>query len=631
MCGIAGFTGQLDHNRNASIVDAMLDALSHRGPEGRDHLQVAHVTFGHAKLAYTDLRNSSQPLLSASGNLLLTFNGEIYNHRQLRKELRCRGQTLSTQSDTELLVELWDQKGRGCLELLRGMFAFALYDRRSDRLFLVRDLMGKKPLAYFRSANGVVFASELTALLQHPDSPRSIDRRALACYLHLEATPAPMSMLSGIEKVSPGTVLEFNACEARVRRYWTLHSANRPAPPKHPERSLEEILRQAVALRIDSTSLPVGVLLSGGVDSSLIAAFAQQSADRPVKTFSAGFDHADFDETRHAERVARHLGTEHHSIVLSPQALADTVAAEYPRVDEPLADPSLLPMLMVCASASSRVRAVLSGDGADEFFMGYRCFQAERVMPWIEPVMPPAFVRTLSGIASRYVGRESNLALMERLHWLARGYGQPPERRFYESRATFNAEETRMLMPFDRVPEAALDDLYMNLSGQVSREGSLSGVQRLQRGLIHHFLQDVILTKVDRASMRYALEVRSPFLDREVVEFSMSLPVPLKIRGLRCKRILRNIAARHLPSAIAERTKQGFRAPIASLLRGPLRPLLIDTLSRQNLSRHGLFAADYVQRLIIEHLHATKDHSRKIWLLLCFQLWFDRHLARSSA
>jgi asparagine synthase (glutamine-hydrolysing) len=428
--------------------------------------------------------------------------------------------------------------------------------------------------------------------------------------------------VSDVAKVRAGSYVEIGPGGLRETTYWT------PEPPRTRRRipvraavdELEGLLRAAVHRRVTSTPSRLGVLLSGGLDSSVVAALAQQDASTPVPAFTLGFADRSFDESEQATRTARHLGLDHHLLTCIEHDLAQVVTEDVVRVDEPVADPSLLPTLLVCRAARTEVRAVLTGDGADEILFGYRFFQAEKALQLLGTA-PAPLLRAAAWLARPGIGaRAGNLPVRAALRQLAHGSGAPPERRYYAASAPFRAAELTTVLsgalPVGHTPFAEIDRL---LDGH----RDLSALDRSQLGIITHFLRDVILTKLDRAGMRHALETRSPFLDRDVVDFCAGLPTSMKLHRFTAKYVLRRLAARHLPAEIVQRRKLGFRAPVAALLRGPLRPLLLDVLTRDRLDRHGLVQPAAVARLVDDHLASRVDNSAKVWALLCFQLWHD--------
>ncbi|EFG04765.1 Moenomycin biosynthesis protein MoeF5 (plasmid) [Streptomyces clavuligerus] len=636
MCGFVGFSDPGGPDGPArTTAGRMLAALAHRGPDGTGWCRHAGLTLAHCALTFVDPEGAGQPFRSASGAVSLVLNGELYNHGELRRELAATGFVPRTGSDTEVLTELYERHGTAVLERVRGMYAFAAHDARTGATVLARDPLGKKPLYYARIPGGIAFASELTALLCHPEVSPAPDTDALADYLVLRAFPAPKSACAQVRKVRPGAFVRYADGSLTETEHWRPRVG--PAPGARTPRAgeaaerFEELLRAAVARRVTSTGRRLGVLLSGGLDSSVVAALAQElSPGRPVPTFSAGFEDTDFDETPHARAVARHLGTEHHVVRIGGAELAAVVEQEYAHADEPLADPSLLPTRLVCRAARERVRGVLTGDGADELLLGYRYFQAERTIDALLRHIPAPRLAAAATLTARALPvRSGNLPAAQALRRLAQGLGAAPEHRFHLANAPFApAALATVLGPAAR---GALDghrpfaEIARLLTAQ---PGPLSGLQRAQLAVVAHFLRDVILTKADRGGMRSALELRSPFLDVDLVEYGNSLPEGLKLRGLTGKYLLRRIAAPWLPRRTVRRTKLGFRAPLARLLREELRPLLLDTLAAPALERGGLLDPAAVRALTDDHLSGRRDTSRALWALLTYQLWYEGPRAR---
>jgi asparagine synthase (glutamine-hydrolysing) len=633
LCGFVGFTEPVgDADACLDLAGRMLAMLAHRGPDGARSHHRDGVTFAHCALPFVGGDDSCQPFVSASGHTTVVFNGEIYNHATLRCELTRTGVRLRTTGDTELLAELYEREELGFLQRVRGMFAIAFHDMRRHRLVLVRDPLGKKPLYYAGTGDRIIFASELGALLAHPACPRELDPSALADYLTLRAFPAPSSALSGVLKVRPGAYVVAGAGGRRETTYYTprLAAVRRRDPIAVQEDEFAQLLISAVERRLRSTDETLGVLLSGGVDSSVVAAVAGQVTGRPPPTFSARFADPAFDESRAAEAVARHLGTEHHPVSVPAAALAEAADEELRRIDEPLADPSLLPTILVCRAARRRVRGVLTGDGADELLLGYRFFQAERVLEAVRRIVPVTVLTRLGDLAARAPARHSNLPLESAVAQLARGLLAAPEQRYYESTRPFAAAELAELLQPGVLAAVGEHRPYRELERLLAQQDGLSPLERSQVGIIGHFLRDVILTKVDRGSMGSGLEARSPFLDLDVVDYCSQLPADRKLRQLTGKYLLRRVAARWLPADVARRKKVGFRVPIAALLCGELRPLLLDSLDHRRLAAHGLFDPAVVRRMVDEHLSRRSDHAGKLWTLLCFQLWHDGTLCRAT-
>jgi asparagine synthase (glutamine-hydrolysing) len=622
----------------------MLVAIAHRGPEGMSTLAWNGTVLGHCKLSFVDHALGRQPMISPSRRSAVVFNGEIYNYKTLRRRLIAEGVEFRTDSDTEVVLAMYERHGLDSLKQLHGMFALAICDSKTDELILARDPFGKKPLFYFEGTDGIVFASELRALLRHPACPTSVNPRALADYLMLRACPTPNSMIDGVRKVPAGGAVRFHNRRCEVSKQWMppplgpREHRGQPADHAFSARSrtaltdrFGKLVRLAVIRRLTTTDLEFGVLLSGGIDSAVIAALAVRQMSCKLKTFSIGFEGDPVhDETPSARLVANHLGTEHHAIQLPPAGLADLVARVYGQLDEPIADPSFLPTYLVCGEARRHVRGVLTGDGADELLMGYRFFQVERTLDVLDRAAPGIAVRLVKLLARATSSADAHQPVRYALGLLARGLDADPRYRFYAGHAPFALEELR---------EVIATDVWHGLSDYIPFEhlriffagrDEHGALERAQASVMFHFLRDVILTKVDRASMLHALEARCPFLDADLVDFANDLPLSLKLRGLTSKYILRDLAGRYLPQSVVRRTKQGFRSPVGSLLSQELRSLAQDMLAPAELDKHKLFNSGYVQRILNEHVGRQRDHSRQLWTLLCFQIWWQAQASTIS-
>jgi asparagine synthase (glutamine-hydrolysing) len=635
MCGIIGFP-ELTNCPALETAEKMLLAVAHRGPEGMSTLQWKGMVLGHCQLSFVDHETGRQPIISCSQRSAIVFNGEIYNYRKLRRRLIAEGVQFRTEGDTEVALSVYERYGVDGLKQLQGMFAVAIWDAHANELVLARDPCGKKPLYYFEDAHGIVFASELHALLRHPACPRGINHYGLADYLMLRVCPAPDSMIEGVKKVPAGAALRFHKTRCEVLPCWM------PPPLAAPESNGRQIdgsrapgsrvtltdrfgkfLRRAVTRRLSTTDLEFGVLLSGGIDSAVIAALAARQSSRKLKTFSIGFEQDPVhDETPSARAVANHLGTDHIVIRLPAKGLADIAAHAYGELDEPIADPSFLPTYLVCAEARRHVRGVLTGDGADELLLGYRYFQVEHTLAVLERAAPGVALRVVKLLARATASADAHRPARYALGLLARGLETDSGYRFYAGHAPFAVNELRNLFDADVWAGLANWVPFAHLRAFFADRPELGGLERAQASVMFHFLRDVILTKVDRASMRHALEARCPFLDTDLVHFASELPLSLKLHGLTSKYILRNLASRYLPQSVVRRTKQGFRSPVGPLLSGELRSLLEDMLAPSELEKHCLFNVGYVERIRKEHVEGQRDRSRQLWTLLCFQLWW---------
>jgi asparagine synthase (glutamine-hydrolysing) len=601
----------------------MLVSLSHRGPEAIDMASYTQAALGRTLLGFNAIGHNPQPLASDDGRCAIVFNGEIYNQKELRRDLGRDGYRCA--NDTEIILSLYLRDELAFPQRLRGMFAVAILDFWSDSIILARDPFGKKPLQYFSHPSGFVFASELSALLQHPACPREVDDESLRRYLVFNAAPSPRSMLRGIRKVSPGSLVVAKRGEVTERQYWRLPNTRESAATLPEwEEIFEDRLRAAVRERLLTSDTPIGTFLSGGLDSATVTALACKVGTGKVSSFSLAFEDETYDESPYAERVARHCGAEHHVVRVNERDLADVVINRLKEIDEPVADPALVPYIRLCSFARQSVKGVLSGDGADEMLLGYRIFEIVRLISFVERYAPEALLKAALALINGLPVSHANMNVALILKLLARGMGAPPELRWYESTAGFNSAELVELIPSSASAGPGGADVYDDLRRFVAEYEPEDTLSRVQLGMICHYLRDLILSRVDRGSMLNSLEVRCPFLDTELVGLMMSMPTDLKMRGLRGKWILKRLAAKHLPRDIVERRKQGFRAPVARMLCGELREFALDTLSPGAVKRHGLFDHAVVGRLLDEHLNGRADNQKQLWSLLCFHIWLNQ-------
>ena len=644
MCGFAGFLfAHRETDASKDVVARMAERLRHRGPddEGSWVDEEAGVALGFRRLSIIDLSaDGRQPMISNNGRYVVVYNGEIYNFLDLREELTREGARFKGNSDTEALlaaVEAWGLEAalRRCV----GMFAFALWDRRERTLRLARDRMGEKPLYYGWRGKSFIFGSELKALREHPDWEGEISSDALALYMKRNCVPAPHSIYRGIRKLVPGAVLSLRAQDppGRLPRpvaYWRAKDAVKSASTRRPALSdeeaieqLDEALRRAVRgmLRAD---VPLGAFLSGGVDSSVVAALAQAQSGAPIRTFSIGFREDEYDEAPRARAVARRLGTTHTELYAGPKEALDVVP-QLPRLyDEPFADSSQIPTFLLCALTREHVTVALSGDGGDELFGGYnRYFWAPRVWNWSRrlPERPRksianALAARSAGLARAYrkicpilPGRLRVEMAGDKLRKLgalldASGLDQMYERLTTRWEGAICADE-------NRAPENAL-----SADPELAR---LRPAEKMMYRDMTEYLPDDILVKVDRAAMGASLEARAPFLDHRVVEFAWSLPLGLKARGGEGKWILKRLFSRYAPASLIERPKMGFSAPIGAWLRGPLRDWAEELLRESRLEAEGFFHPKPIRDRWTQHLSGERDWAYHLWDALMFQAWLD--------
>ncbi len=631
MCGIYGYlspTGTID----PTILRRMGHPLKHRGPddEGEVILDSSEVSvgLGHKRLSIIDLSPAGkQPMANEDETIWITFNGEIYNFREIRKELEGKGHKFRSHSDTEVIVHLYEELGTKCLERLNGMFAFALWDAKQKSLFLARDRTGKKPLHYCVHRGHFLFASEIKALLQHPLVSREIDLKSLNKYLAYEYVPAPNSSFKAIKKLEPGYCLLFRGGAAVTSQYWDIPMEDYPISDRTEAQyidELKELLERAVTARLEAADVPVGLFVSGGLDSGVVAAMARRAKEN-LQCFSIGFEEASFDESRYAQQVARSLGIKHHLKVFRAQEMLHMVERLPEILDEPLADPSILPLYLLSQFAAEHMKVVLSGDGGDELFAGYQTYQAHKLVTFYDAL--PGFIKeSVKALAFRLPVSHKYLSLDFKIKQFLKGVGVSSEVRFFLWRGAFSNVERHALLRPEVRRELQNENAYEEIYRYVRKSGLTKELERILYLSMKLYLQDNNLVTVDRASMANGLEVRSPLLDRDVVDFVCRLPMEYKLNGLKTKYILKKVAEELLPRNIVYRKKKGFGVPLAKWLTGELREFMLDYLSQERIERQGIFHYPCVSQLINEQLTMKKDNRELLWTLLVFQTWYERYI-----
>lgn len=648
MCGLVGFignTGIRSQTALAALARRMAARLSHRGPDDDGVWVDAHcgVALGHRRLSIIDLSSQgAQPMMSHSGRYLLAYNGEIYNHMQLRRELECAGAAIPWRghSDTETVLAAIEHWGlQAVLTRLNGMFAFALWDREERRLHLARDRFGEKPLYYAFERGCFLFASELKGLLPHPAFTRAIDRGALRAYMRFNYVPAPFTIYRSARKLLPATVLTVAVdpvsqaiSVGEPRAYWSATEVALAARERRlsdqaaAAEELRALLSQVVGSRMMS-DVPLGAFLSGGIDSSLVVAHMQQQTSQRVSTFTVGFDDPSYDESIPAAQVAGHLGTAHICERVTPVQAREAILRMPAIYDEPFADSSQIPTYLVSRTAREHVKVALTGDGGDELFGGYgRYFVGQRAFPLIRSVpasvrrplsslirtMPPATWQTVIGYLRTVVGKGRLTDLSgERMHRLARQLGSASEAHMYEVIMARPEDET--------VPLAGCEERQSSATGNW-----LAGLPPAEAMMLFdtlNILPDDFLTKVDRASMAISLETRAPLLDPVLFEFAWRLPLEWRVSGNAGKVLLRKVLRELVPDEIVDRPKQGFGIPVGSWLKGPLRAWAESLLDERRLRREGYLSPGPIRSKWAEHLAGTHDRQNEIWAAVVFQEW----------
>ncbi len=622
MCGICGKV-YLDTQRRASAaeIELMRDRMLHRGPDAAGTYLDRHVGLGHRRLSIIDLAASTQPMANDDRSVVISFNGEIYNYRELREELIGKGHHFRTDGDTEVILRLYEELGERCVERLRGMFAFAIWDARSASLFLARDRIGVKPLYYTLNEQAFVFASELKGLMgdERVRSGRELDVEAAHGYFSFLSVPDPLTIYRGIYKLPAAHTLTLRGGRVELRRYWDVEfrDATTGTEEEWRERVLDA-LRDAVRVRLVA-DVPLGAFLSGGIDSSSVVALMAGLVDRPVKTFSIGFTESAYNEASDAALVARHLGTDHTELMLTPSTIQPVIPALLQQFDEPFADSSAIPTYFVSKLAREQVTVALSGDGGDELFGGYPWRQVRPRYQRVLSRLPLAVRSGISALGSLLPRSVPGSNYLRQAH-------VPYERYILDALAVFDQDDRKGLYSgafaaavADRDPFAAH---LVNLAGRSDR----SWPARMMQYDLKTYLPNDILTKVDRMSMYVSLEAREPLLDHHLVELAAQVPSRLKIRGNVAKYILKQAVAPLLPAEVLTKRKQGFSIPLSKWMRNELRGDVLDALYGGN--RHGLFDRQAVTRMTDDFLRGNDLREHQIWSLYAFELWHQRVDAR---
>jgi len=625
MCGIAGI---IYHDRDRRVEELDLRRMSgsmvHRGPDDEGFFIEQSVGLAMRRLNVIDLVTGHQPIANEDRSIWIVFNGEIYNFPELRLQLEKNGHRFSTSSDTECIVHLYEEYGIDCVKKLNGMFGFAIWDDRKQSLFLARDRLGVKPLYYFFDDHCLVFGSELKAILTHDKIPRQIDVEALDSFFSAEYIPAPLSIFQGIRKLPPAHRLVLKDGKISIDCYWDLQFKKWHSRNEELCEALTDLLKDAVRIRLIS-DVPLGAFLSGGVDSSSIVCLMSEMMDRPVKTFSIGFDDASYNELQYARIVAHQLNTEHHEMTIQPDVvhLVDNLVRY---LDEPLADVSIFPMYLVSQLARQHVTVALSGDGGDELFAGYEWYIAQKIASYYCKI--PKFLR--NGWIPRLVDcippSSRKKGSTNKLKRFVEGSILPESLQHFRWSMFATEESKKHLYSEELQKSLSHSSAYKRFIDQLQTTGHADPLWQQQIADIKTYLADDILVKVDRMSMANSLEARTPFLDYRVVEFAAGLPSDLKLKGLETKYLLKRCMAAKLPRAILKRKKEGFSIPMKNWLKHELRPLMQDLLSPERIKNGGFFNPSYVQRLITNHLSGVANHSHQLWSLMVFEIWQDSYL-----
>jgi asparagine synthase (glutamine-hydrolysing) len=624
MCGIAGFVESstvaapfsLDAGR--ALVQRMCGVIRHRGPDDEGVWVDEGVALGMRRLSIIDLSTGHQPIHNEDRTVWIVFNGEIYNFQELRRDLEAAGHRFYTSTDTEVIVHAYEQWGTGAISRLRGMFGLAIWDTRSRTLLVARDRVGIKPMHYADVNGRFYFGSELKSLLQAPDLPRDLDMDSIDHYLSFLYTPRDGSIFASVRKLPPGHLLTWTNGRMTIQPYWQLPvTETYRGSEADAVHQLRGVLTDAVRSHLVS-DVPLGAFLSGGIDSSLVVGLMSETSSAPVKTFSIGFNEPAFDELEHARRVARHFGTDHHELVVQPDAIGilDRLISHF---DEPFADSSAIPTWYVSEMARRHVTVVLSGDGGDELFGGYDRYVPHPRVVAFDRYSPRALRRVAAIAAARlpHGVRGKNFL---------RHVGRDDRGRYLDAIRFFGTDEKPALLTVDARRRMHAADAEHRLARRFERYAELPWPSQMMRFDMETYLPDDVLTKVDRMSMAHSIESRVPLLDSGVVAFASTLPAALKIKNGRRKHVLKEVAAALLPQEILNRKKQGFGVPLGVWFRGNLRELFSDTLLSPASLQRGYFESAFVRRIVNEHLTGKRDHTLRLWQLVVFERWQQQYV-----
>jgi asparagine synthase (glutamine-hydrolysing) len=624
LCGIVGFT-QKNWTPDADRIRAATATLTHRGPDQQGVFSSRLCCLGATRLKILDLAAGDQPITSSDGDTVIVFNGEVYNHLELRPELEALGYQFKTHCDTETVLYAFLAWDTACFARLRGMFAVAIWRKSTERLIMARDRMGIKPLYLARYGDDILFGSELKAILIHPEVERRLSMEGLDCYLSLNYVPCPWTLVNGVEKLPPGCWYEWHDGKVRTESYWRLPD---PAPQARDLDSAKEelhaLLQQSVHEHLLS-DVPLGVWLSGGIDSSTILHYAASTNRARLKTFSISFHGRSFDETEHIQRVVSHYGTDHEQLDLSPQEDLQGAIEQFAYYsDEPSADAGALPVWFLSRMCRTHATVALSGEGADEIFAGYLTYRANELARTARKIPAPALKLALEGLRYWPVSDEK-ISLEYKLKRFLEGSLLPPEQAHIHWNGTFSETDKAALLkrPLPGSMGSILEGLATGLAAHDGLGAYLAFDQQ-------YYLADDILVKSDRMSMAHSIEVRPPFLDHRILEFAATLPDNLKMQGSRQKLLLKELMKDKLPASILTRKKVGFDIPAHEWLRGSLRPLLVETL-KEGLAEHaGLFRADTIENYLRLHLERRANLGYHLWGLMILFLWMKQWRIQSA-
>ncbi len=624
ICGIFGFNGL--GPEAGDITKKMCSVMVHRGPDDEGFFSDEKVSLGMRRLSIIDLVSGHQPIANEDKNVWTVFNGEIYNFPELRDWLIQRGHIFSTMSDTEVIVHLYEEEGENFVSLLNGMFAIALWDKRTNTLYLARDRLGIKPLHYWLSDNNLVFSSEIKSILQ-AGYQRELDFNGMSRFFTFEYIPAPQTIFKGIKKLLPGNMMVIRDSKVRIKQYWDVTYGRDVGAAQNEETVKEEIyqrLKESVRKRLIS-DVPLGVFLSGGMDSSSITALMSQVAVSKIKTFSIGFKEESFNELGYAKVVADCFQTDHQEFIVESKLVKELVPNLVEYLDEPLADASIIPTFIISNLARKYVTVALAGEGGDELFAGYDTYKAYQVARYYRKVPKIVRDRLIKNIVKGLPASRKRLSFEFRAKKFISGIDYPPEISNVVWWGAYSPAEKEKLFTAD-LQKNLSENLFDPISFHLENSSAEDMVSRLSYLDLKLYLQDDLLVKADRMSMANSLEIRVPFLDHTFVEYAAAIPSSLKLKRLTTKLILKKAMAPYLPSEILSRKKIGFDIPLGTWMRNELKDFVTDVLSPANLNKHRFFNLAAIEKLLKEHFQGAHNHRQLLWPLIIFQFWYNHYM-----
>jgi len=623
MCGICGICFIDERLPDSEGLRLMNNTLRHRGPDDEGYYISKGIGLGMRRLKIIDLEYGNQPIFNENKGICVVYNGEIYNFIEWRDWLKERGHRFVTKTDTEVIVHLYEEFGIDFVSKLNGMFAFALWDNTIRTLYLVRDQFGIKPLYYSFLNSGIIFGSEIKAILKYPGIKKEIDLDSLCRYLIAEYVPSPHSIYRGIYKLPPGSFLKFNSGSYEIQKYWSLKLKRneRTVSLQEAEDELRQLLNDSVRTRLIS-DVPLGAFLSGGIDSATVVYFMKKFHDRRVKTFSVSFDDPSFDESRYSRMVSGFLGTQHYERRMTEKDLLEAIPEIFNFVDEPVGDASIVPTYLLSKFTREYVTVALSGDGGDELFAGYPTYVAHKIADVYSRIIPSVihrrlFLKIADALPVSFNDFSIDFKIKRFMHYAKH---QPFQRGIFWM-GSFDEDELKKLISFP-LQRTDFYEEQKEIYELYNKEAIPTEIAQILD--FTFYLQEDVLVKVDRASMACSLEVRIPFLDPRIVEYVWSLPPGLKLKNFTTKYLLKKTMEGLLPARVLKRKKKGFGIPVAKWFAGVMKEVVLDTFSESRLRKDGFFNPEYVMKLLDEHFKKKVDHRKKLWTLFAFQQWLEK-------